>query len=140
MLADRHNRPRDAGISTVELVLIAPVLMLLVLVLVAFGQITQARSSLDGTARDAARAGALQRDWSSAVNAATTTASKDAAGICSGGNLQVSPGGTFEPSGMFTVTLSCRVKGLSMIGLGSIRSDIRATSTAPLDTFRRVVR
>ncbi|MFD9125416.1 TadE/TadG family type IV pilus assembly protein [Kitasatospora sp. NPDC059571] len=124
--------------STVELVIIAPVLMLLVLVLVAFGQITQARSSLDGTARDAARAGALQRDWGSAVDAATTTATKDAAGICSGGRLQVSPGGSFEPGGMFTITLSCQVKGLSMLGV-NIRNTIQAQSTAPLDVYRRVV-
>jgi len=140
MAADRTAaRGPDAGISTVELVLIAPVLMMLILFLVAFGQITQARSSLDGTARDAARAGALQRDYNSAVSAAGSTAAKDAAGVCTGGDIQVTPGGDFQPGGMFTVTLTCQVKGLRMLGLG-VSNQIRATSTAPLDTYRRVVR
>lgn len=75
MLADTV-RPRrtDAGVSSVELVLMAPLLMLFILLLIALGQISQAQSTLDGTARDAARAGALQRDWNSAVAAARQTA------------------------------------------------------------------
>ncbi|WP_051710286.1 TadE/TadG family type IV pilus assembly protein [Streptomyces sp. NRRL S-350] len=127
----------DAGISALELVIIAPVLMLLILFLITFGQITHARSTLDGTARDAARAGALQRDYQSAVNAATRSAQADAGRTCADGRIKVSAGGNFEPGGLFTITVSCEVKGLAM--LGSTVRDISATAAAPLDVYRRVV-
>ncbi|MFB7376556.1 TadE/TadG family type IV pilus assembly protein [Kitasatospora purpeofusca] len=133
------RRPRgDAGVSTVELVMIAPVLMLLVLALVGLGQIVDARGSLEGTARDAARAGSLQRDYRSALSAATTTANKDAARVCAGGRVQVSASGNFAPGGLFTVTLSCRARGVALSKLPLV-GDIRATSTSPLDVYRRVV-
>ncbi|MFG2845958.1 TadE/TadG family type IV pilus assembly protein [Kitasatospora sp. NPDC048296] len=134
----RRARRGDAGISTVELVLIAPVLMLLVLLLVGLGQIVNARGSLEGTARDAARAGSLQRDYRSALAAATSTANQDAARVCAGGQVQVSASGNFEPGGMFTITLSCRAKGVAVSKLPVV-GDIRATSTSPLDVYRRVV-
>ncbi|WP_331727371.1 pilus assembly protein (plasmid) [Kitasatospora sp. NBC_00374] len=134
----RRRLGSDAGISTVELVLIAPVLMLFVLLLIGLGQIVNSRASLEGTARDAARAGALQRDYWSALSAATSTANKDAARVCAGGTVQVSAGGDFRPGGLFTVTLSCRVKGVALSKL-PVAGDIRATSTAPLDVYRRVV-
>ncbi|MFD5610542.1 TadE/TadG family type IV pilus assembly protein [Kitasatospora sp. NPDC127060] len=134
----QRTRPKDAGISTVELVLIAPVLMLLVLLLVGLGQIVDARSSLDGTARDAARAGALERDYTSAIAAATDAANREGARVCSGGAVQVSTSGNFQPGGLFTVTLSCRARGLRGTGL-PVSADISATSTAPLDLYRRVV-
>ncbi|MEV7123727.1 TadE/TadG family type IV pilus assembly protein [Kitasatospora griseola] len=133
------RRPRgDAGVSTVEFVLIAPVLMLLVLALIGMGQIIDARGSLDGVARDAARAGSLQRDYRSALAAATSTANRDAARVCSGGHVQVSASGTFAPGGLFTVTLSCRARGVALSKLPMV-GDIRATSTSPLDVYRRVV-
>ncbi|MFE0457742.1 TadE/TadG family type IV pilus assembly protein [Kitasatospora sp. NPDC058965] len=131
----RRRRP-DAGFSAVEVVIAAPLLMLFILVLVGLGQISQAQSTLDGTARDAARAGALQRDWSSAVAAARDTANANIGGTCAGG-VTVTPSGNFVPGGMFTITLSCDVPGLRSLGIGWTRQ-VSGTSTAPLDTYRRV--
>ncbi|MFJ9521322.1 TadE/TadG family type IV pilus assembly protein [Kitasatospora sp. NPDC101801] len=138
--AGRGWRPLrlDAGIAAIELVIIAPVLMLLILFLIVFGQITHARSTLDGTARDAARAGALQRDYQSALSAATRSAEADAARTCVDGRIKVAASGNFEPGGLFTITVSCEVRGLAM--LGSTVRDISATAAAPLDVYRRVVR
>lgn len=136
-----HHNPggSDGGFSTVELVIVAPVMMMFVLVLVGFGLVVQARGSLDGAARDGARVGSLQRDYSTAVSQAQRAVQTDAAGVCSGGNVQTQTGGDFESGGMFTVTVSCDVKSLAWLGL-PFTTHVTATSAAPLDTYRRTAR
>ena len=52
---------RDRGLSTIEVVILAPVMILFILVLVAFGQLVDGRGAIDGAARDAARAGWIPR-------------------------------------------------------------------------------
>ncbi|WP_052390976.1 TadE/TadG family type IV pilus assembly protein [Streptomyces sp. NRRL B-24484] len=143
MQADRTHLRRlagrfrgDAGISTVELVIATPLMLLMVLLLVGFGLMVQSRSALDGAARDAARAGALQRDYGTATAEATRAARASAASVCSNGNVQVSPSGDWRAGGIFTVTVSCDVRGLAWLGINSNRR-VTSTSTAPLDTFRR---
>ncbi|MFJ1757648.1 TadE/TadG family type IV pilus assembly protein [Kitasatospora sp. NPDC088134] len=126
----------DAGISTVELVIATPLMLLMVLLLVGFGLMVQGRSALDGAARDAARAGALQRDYGTAGSEATRAARASAQGVCANGNVQVSTGGDWRSGGMFTVTLRCEVRGLAWLGITSGR-EMTSTSTAPLDTYRR---
>ncbi|MFD9686795.1 TadE/TadG family type IV pilus assembly protein [Kitasatospora sp. NPDC059088] len=126
----------DEGASTVDMVLAAPLLLLFGLLVVGLGLIVQSRSSLDGAARDAARAGALQRDYNSAVSQATQAAKADAAGVCEGGAVRVDPSGDWRPGGLFTVTVSCEVPGLRALGL-NMTTHVSATSTAPLDTYRR---
>ena len=58
---------RDRGLSTVEVVILAPVMIMFILVLVAFGQLVDGRGALDGAARDAARAGSIQKDHGTAI-------------------------------------------------------------------------
>lgn len=132
----RARRRGDEGASTVELVLVAPILLLLALILAGFGLMVQSRSALDGAARDAARAGSLQRDYNTAVNEATRAARASASGVCAGGAVLVSPGGDWRAGGMFTVTLSCEVRGLASLPISGNRR-VTSTSTAPLDTYRR---
>ena len=74
----------DRGLSTIEVVILAPVIILFVLILVAFGQLVDGRGAVDGAARDAARAGSLQRSGSAALEQATTVAQDDLAGTCDG--------------------------------------------------------
>ncbi|MFB7674112.1 TadE/TadG family type IV pilus assembly protein [Kitasatospora purpeofusca] len=126
----------DDGLSTVELVIGLPFMVFLALLLTALVLMVQSRSALDGTARDAARAGALQRSYQSAVSEATRAARASAAQACANGAVSVSPSGDWRPGGMFTVTVSCNVRGLAWLGL-NINSRVSSTSTAPLDTFRR---
>ena len=63
---DAH-RGDDRGLSTIEVVILAPVMILFILVLVAFGQLVDGRGALDGAARDAARAGSIQKDHGTAM-------------------------------------------------------------------------
>jgi Flp pilus assembly protein TadG len=126
----------DSGISTIEVVILAPVMMMFILVLVAFGQLVDGRGALDGAARDAARAGTLQRDQASALAQAQVAAQADLADICSGPVRVTQKSAGFQPGTLYTVEVSCQVRGLDMLGLG-ISSTLTAQSTSPIDPYRR---
>jgi Flp pilus assembly protein TadG len=126
----------DEGLSTIEVVVLAPVLMLFILVLVGFGLLVDARGALDGAARDAARAGSLQRDESSAMGQAQVAADVDLGSTCSGPVRVRQMSAGFRAGGLFTVEVSCRVRGLAMLGL-NIGTQLTGRSTAPLDPYRR---
>jgi Flp pilus assembly protein TadG len=129
-------RDGDEGLSTIEVVVLAPVLMLFVLVLVGFGLLVDARGAIDGAARDAARAGSLQRDRASAMSQAQLAAQADLGSTCSGpANVRQMSAG-FQAGGLFTIEVSCQVRGLAMLGL-DIGTQLTGRSTAPLDPYRR---
>ncbi len=141
----RLNRDRAAGISTLEVVLLAPLVIGFIMVLVCFGVLVNARGNVQGAARDAARMGSLQRDDKSAQDAAQSTAAGELGNTCSATPIatQVSskdtqlPDNAFTAGGLFTIKVSCVVSlsGLDWFSLGD--HTITAYSTAPLDTFRR---
>ncbi|GHA53588.1 septum determining protein [Streptomyces tendae] len=136
-LDDRLRRDgADRGLSTIEVVILAPVMILFILVLVAFGQLVDGRGALDGAARDAARAGSIQKDHGTAIAEAKRAAEANLADVCSGPVtvVQKSPG--FEPDTLFTVEVSCEVRGLASIGL-NIPTTLSATFSSPLDPYRR---
>lgn len=129
---------RDAGVSTIEVVLLAPLMILFVLFIVAFGLIVDAQGQANGAARDAARIGALQRDEHSALEQAGRVANVNLGNKCAGGPQVQLVSATFAPGELFTVRVTCRVSlaGLDLLGLGASKT-VTAQSTAPLDTFRR---
>ncbi|MFC8817607.1 TadE/TadG family type IV pilus assembly protein [Streptomyces rochei] len=136
-LAD-NGRPAadDAGLSTIEVVILAPVMILFILVLVGFGQLVDGRGALDGAARDAARAGSIQKDHGTAIAEAKRAAEANLADVCSGPVSVVQKSAGFEPDTLFTVEVSCEVRGLAMIGL-DIPTTLSATFSSPLDPYRR---
>src|SRR5437868_6456658 len=77
----------DRGVSTVEVVILAPVCMVFVLFVVALGMTVSAQNQATGAARDAARAGAMQRDLNGAEAAARQAAKADMGNKCAGGPL-----------------------------------------------------
>ncbi len=130
-----HERG-DAGLSTIEVVILAPLILLFILVIVAFGLLVDGRGSVDGAARDAARAGSLQRDEASAMSQAQAAADADLGDTCSGPVTvrKISTG--FQAGGLFTVEVSCKVRGLAMLGL-NVPTQLTGRSSAPLDPYRR---
>ena len=74
----------DRGLSAIEVVILAPVMILFILVLVAFGQMVEGRGAIDGAARDAARAGSLQWDVGNAMAEARKAAEADLTDVCVG--------------------------------------------------------
>lgn len=141
----REDRERESGMSALEVVLLAPLVIGFIMVLVAFGVLVNARGNVQGAARDAARSGSLQRDYQSALTAAQNTAATELAKTCSQPAIatQVNPNNValpdndFAAGGLYTIEVSCTVSlgGLDWFNLGS--HTITAYSTAPLDTFRR---
>ncbi|MEU3841749.1 TadE/TadG family type IV pilus assembly protein [Streptomyces sp. NPDC028635] len=129
-------RSDDRGLSTVEVVILAPVMILFILVLVAFGQLVEGRGALDGAARDAARAGSIQKDHGTAIAEARKAAEADLADVCSGPVSVVQTSRGFAPDTIFTVEVSCQVRGLAMLGL-NVPTTLTASFSSPLDPFRR---
>ncbi|MFE4702006.1 TadE/TadG family type IV pilus assembly protein [Streptomyces sp. NPDC056738] len=127
---------RDRGLSTIEVVILAPVMILFILVLVAFGQLVDGRGALDGAARDAARAGSIQKDHATAMAEARKAAEADLSDVCSGPVTVTQTSTGFEPDTLFTVEVSCEVRGLAMIGL-DVPTTLDASFSSPLDPFRR---
>lgn len=137
VLRDRvSGHRRDRGLSTIEVVILAPVMILFILVLVAFGQLVDGRGALDGAARDAARAGSIQKDHATAMAEARKAAEADLGDICSGPVSVTQTSTGFEPDTLFTVEVSCEVRGLAMIGL-DVPTTLEASFSSPLDPFRR---
>ncbi|MFF3344701.1 TadE/TadG family type IV pilus assembly protein [Streptomyces sp. NPDC002779] len=128
----------DRGLSTIEVVILAPVMMLFILVLVAFGQLVDGRGALDGAARDAARAGSIQKDHGTAMAEARKAAAANLADVCSGPVTVTQTSAGFDPEvdPLFSVQVSCRVRGLAVLGL-DIDPTMDATFSSPLDPFRR---
>ncbi|MFJ7968379.1 TadE/TadG family type IV pilus assembly protein [Streptomyces sp. NPDC096324] len=136
-LLDRvSGHRRDRGLSTIEVVILAPVMILFILVLVAFGQLVDGRGALDGAARDAARAGSIQKDHATAMAEARKAAEADLGDVCSGPVSVTQTSAGFEPDTLFTVEVSCEVRGLAMIGL-DVPTTLEASFSSPLDPFRR---
>jgi TadE-like protein len=132
----QEGTPDDRGLSTVEVVILAPVMILFILVLVAFGQLVDGRGAIDGAARDAARAGSIQKDHATAMSEAQKAADADLSDVCSGPVSVEQTSEGFAPDTIFTVKVSCEVRGLAMLGL-DIPTTLSASFSSPLDPFRR---
>lgn len=137
-LHDESHLRDDRGLSTVEVVILAPVMILFILVLVAFGQLVDGRGAVDGAARDAARAGSIQKDHTTAMSEARKAAEADLSDVCSGPVAVTQTSAGFDPDvdPFFTVEVSCRVRGLAMLGL-NVPTTLSASFSSPLDPFRR---
>lgn len=135
-----RDRPRaDRGVSTIEVVILAPIMILFILVLVAFGQLVDGRGAVDGAARDAARAGSIQRSQGVAMDQAIAAAQADLGDTCVDGTLKVrQTSAGFAPDTLFSVEVSCTIRGLGSLGL-DIRKTLTASASSPLDPYRRAV-
>ena len=143
----RNRRDREAGMSVLEVVLLAPFIIGFIMLLVGFGVLVDARGTIQGAARDAARMGSLQRDDGSANSAATSAAQADGLdGLCNGANGwhldQIDPDtkaqtNAFAPGELYTVRITCDVSlgALNWFNIGD--KTFVTDATAPLDVFRR---
>lgn len=130
---------RDRGSASLELVLITPVLLVLLLFVVMGGRYAQARADVDSAARDAARAGSLERSAVAATAAAEGAAARRLADrdvVCTDLDVQLDVT-NFRPGGDVEATVNCTVDLSDLTGLGvpssvSFESDFRE----PVDVFR----
>jgi Flp pilus assembly protein TadG len=130
--------------STVEVVLLSPLVIGFVMFLVCFGVLVDAHGTVQGAARDAARMGSLQRDDAAANSDAYNAAAADLGNTCTGGFQvqQVDPNtkaasNAFAAGELYTIKVTCVVPltGLDWFTVGA--KTIISYSAAPLDFFRR---
>lgn len=131
----------DTGSSTVELVLVTPLLVMLGLFVVLCGRLVAVQLDVDAAAHAAARAASLARTPAAATRDATAAARDTLAGraSCPQPTVTVDVGG-FRPGGSVTVTLVCEVPlaDLSLLSVGGHRA-VTSRASAPVDTYRGAV-
>lgn len=132
----------DRGGLSLELAILAPVLLMVLALVVAAGRIYLSGSSVDNAARDAARAASLQSSPAAAQGSAEQVADQTLAseGIhCISTSVSVPTGGFNVPLGQpatVTVTVSCRAP-LGNIGLPGLPGTklLTGTFTSSLDPY-----
>jgi Flp pilus assembly protein TadG len=129
---------------SVELVVLAPALALLLLLLAAGGRVVEVQGHIDGAARDAARAASLARSSVQAAQLARQAAVADLGSTswCTPSSIAVQvsgypaagplPGGGADVA----VTVSCAVNMSPFSALGfTARMRFTGQAVAPLDPF-----
>ena len=133
----------DRGSTTLELVVWAPGLLLLIGLLTVAGRVNSANAAVEQAAADAARTASSARTAADAIDAAQSGAARTLAaqGLqCTTTTVALDTSGFATPPGQsatVTATVSCPVQlsDLSVPGLPGTRT-VSHTATSSLDTFR----
>jgi len=135
------NPSRDDGSTTVELVVLAPVVLALLLFTVGLGRIEDAQGKVDGAARDAARAASMASDATAAATTARQAAAADLTGAdldCRDLTVEVDTTG-FTAGGDVAVHVGCTadLADVALSGLPGSKT-LTARSVAPIETYRSI--
>jgi Flp pilus assembly protein TadG len=126
----------ERGSITVELVVLAPALALLLLLIAAGARVVEVQGHIDGAARDAARAASLARSLGQADALAAQAADADLGSTswCESVPAPIVSG--FPNAGQVTVTVTCTVNmsPFGVLGFNATRT-FTGTAVAPLDPF-----
>ncbi|GAA2012818.1 hypothetical protein GCM10009839_04180 [Catenulispora yoronensis] len=131
------RRATDAGVSSVEVVLLTPLIVMMILLIVSLGVMVNVRSEVAGAARDAARAGSLQGNGTDAEQQARSAVLADLGSRCAGQptvtSAYVPPNGT--GGGYYQVTVSCTVD-MSGFGVFGAHQTYTKTFSSPIDPLQ----
>jgi Flp pilus assembly protein TadG len=139
------RRDSEAGDATLELVILAPIVLFLISLVIAAGRTSLADGSVAAAARDAARQASISRTFAAAVAAAQTSAQAELAreGLhCSPAPVVQVDASAFlnsQPGQLADVsaTVTCRVPLSDLVLPGTPGSrTLTASFTSPLDPFR----
>ncbi|WP_055483203.1 TadE family protein [Sphaerimonospora mesophila] len=141
MSGPRRTRRGERGSATLELVVLAPVLLAFIALIVLAGKVANAYGAVESAARDAARQASIARDPAQARQTATA----GAAAVLRREGLRCRPSISVDSSGFsrrigtaaqVTARVSCVVPlGDLLPGLPGSRA-VRASFTSPIDPFR----
>jgi Flp pilus assembly protein TadG len=142
-LLEAARRRGDRGSVSLELAILAPVLLGMLVIIVAAGRVHLAHNVVDAAARNAARAASLERDAASARTAAQRVAQQtfqDQGLTCTGLSVTVPTAGFQAPLGTpssVTVSVRCTVT-LSDVAFPGLPGSTTATSsfTSAIDAYR----
>lgn len=135
-------RRDDQGIATVELALLAPVIIGLLLLVIAFGKVAQARTWVDQAAHAAARSASLERTAGPAATSGGTAARQHLThkGLqCSSEQVDIDTSGFSAPLGDPAVVhtqVTCTVPLRDIVGLPLGSKTFTGTATSPIDPYR----
>jgi Flp pilus assembly protein TadG len=133
-------RPKDRGAMSLEMVLLTPIFLAFIVLLAGAGRIVDAKSEVDGAARDAVRAASIARSESEASSLATQAATQSlgSKSWCRGGPTTVLDGSTnWGPGGQVAVVVTCHVDmgDLGFFSMFPGSKTMTGRSIAPIDTF-----
>jgi Flp pilus assembly protein TadG len=135
------REPADRGSVTLELVIFAPALIIVLLFVIAVGRIAQAHQAVEAAARDAARQASIARDPQTARLNATSSAkaslSRD--GLHCPAQVNIDTFGFTRPVGepaTVTAHISCTVQLADVALSGVPGTTVTAQFTSPIDPFR----
>lgn len=130
-------RDPEEGSATAEIVIIAPLLMLLATFVIGIGRITQAQLLAQTAAGSAARAASLARTPQQAVAAAHAAVDTGSNTSCPNPAISVDTS-AFHPGGTVAVSVRCRPRFADLTGVGfpgSVTIDERIVSS--IDAWRQ---
>lgn len=139
----RRRADRDRGSASLEVAVLAPAIIALLCLMIAFGRVTDADGAVDAAAHAAARAASLERDATTAQSQARTAAEDSLSGdgvTCQSTDVAVDTSDyalDVGQAGTVTATISCTAR-LSDIGLPGLpgAKTLTASFTSPIDTYR----
>jgi len=135
------GRRCERGSISVELVVLAPGLALLLLLIAAGARVVEVQGHIDGAARDAARAASVARSYTQAVQAAQQAAQADLGptSLCAPRTVAIGVAGYRAvplTGGAVTVTVTCAVNMSPFTALGfGLSKRFTGEAMAPLDPF-----
>jgi len=137
-----HEEARkDEGQAIAELVIVAPVLLLVVVLLISLGRIDSAQGDVESAARAGVQAAVLQDSPNDArAQAVAAVASTlGTAGLTCPSPQVITNTSDFVPGGSVSVTVTCvtSLADVSVPGVPGTKT-LSATSVAPIDPYRAV--
>jgi Flp pilus assembly protein TadG len=133
-----HN---EEGSAIAELVIVAPVLLIVVVLMVALGRVDSAQGDVESAARAGVQAAVVAPDASDAQTQATAAAQSSLSGAgltCTAPQISVDTS-NFVAGGWVSVSVTCvtSLADVSVPGAPGAKT-LSATSSAHLDPFRAV--
>jgi Flp pilus assembly protein TadG len=142
MIRASHCPTREEGaFAALELAILLPFVIVMLLLVVAFGRVERGRELVDQASAAAARAASLSTSPGQAQTAANTAASRTltSGGLsCAGMHVTVDTA-SFHPGGNVTARLSCTadLAGLTLSGVPG-HVTLTSTATSPLEPYRQL--
>jgi hypothetical protein len=139
-LALPRRRPCEKGMAAIELVLLAPVLLLILMFVVGLGRMAHARQQVESVAADSARAASLERGADGSATAAAQSAARRSLGeagvSCTDLAVHVDLS-RYRPGGSVAATVSCRAELGDVAIAGFPGSKVfTATAVVPIESYR----
>ena len=138
MTGARRAAGHEEGQAIAELVIVAPVLLIVIVLMVALGRVDSAQGDVESAARAGVQAAVVQADAADAQTqaAAAVTSTLAGAGLTCPVAADHDDTSNFVAGGSVSVSVTC-VTSLADVSVPGVpgRQDLAATSSAHIDPF-----